>query len=267
MSFTNLVLQKTWLQLFSYVLNALKSACSTKGGLDITTLVNDFGAFLTKEDIDKEVTNEEWVLAKSTFELASAFALVKDPNSRKESKCCWHAMCMGLISDTVYHRRQKDRWTYEECCQIDWRTRWAYLMMLSTHILTFWWKSSCTKQRLWRSHYFMECIPPSIYGLRGIAVWTMSKRIYSPVTLCRPLIMQQSSPRLLDDHLDWQVKKQREKQPSLQMPMSWWVFWLIKKASEQHNLNSMLLQGFEHSACPIGRQRSTPKDPKGGTEW
>ncbi|KAJ8657138.1 hypothetical protein O0I10_007218 [Lichtheimia ornata] len=76
---------KTWLQLFSYVLNVLKSACSTKGGLDITTLVNDFGAFLAKDGIDKEVTNEEWVLAKSTFELASAFALVKDPNTRKEN--------------------------------------------------------------------------------------------------------------------------------------------------------------------------------------
>ena len=53
----------------------------------MTTLVNDFGAFLAKEGINKDVTNEEWVLAKSIFELSSAYALVKDPNTRKESKC------------------------------------------------------------------------------------------------------------------------------------------------------------------------------------
>lgn len=150
------------------MLNVLKSACSTKGGLDITTLVNDFGAFLAKDGIDKEVTNEEWVLAKSTFELASAFALVKDPNTRKESKCYIHVYGMGAWYLMVYtidskkiaeHMKNAAKLVEEKGTMADECFTHTYSLFNEP--------PSCANRELWGSYYFMECIPPSIYGLRG----------------------------------------------------------------------------------------------------
>ncbi|KAI9310584.1 N-acetyltransferase B complex non catalytic subunit-domain-containing protein [Dichotomocladium elegans] len=77
---------KTWLQLFSYVLNILKSTCSsTKGGADIESMVKAFSQFLARDSMKDEVMPEEITLAKCVFELVSAYVLVKDQTTRKDN--------------------------------------------------------------------------------------------------------------------------------------------------------------------------------------
>ncbi|KAI8384685.1 N-acetyltransferase B complex non catalytic subunit-domain-containing protein [Radiomyces spectabilis] len=69
---------KIWLQTFSYILNIIKAACDTKQAADLASLIQDFTAFLKRDDLQNNITNEEIWLAQLICSMGSALLLLQD---------------------------------------------------------------------------------------------------------------------------------------------------------------------------------------------
>ncbi|KAI7864096.1 N-acetyltransferase B complex non catalytic subunit-domain-containing protein [Spinellus fusiger] len=76
---------KIWLQMFSYILNVLSAACDTKESKDLQNMVEHFGLFLKKDDIQSKVTTHEYWLAQCIYELANALVLSRIPVKSAEN--------------------------------------------------------------------------------------------------------------------------------------------------------------------------------------
>ena len=108
------LLQRGWLQMFSYILNILSAACSTKENKDLGSIVKQYTEFLERKEVTDEVINnlhkkknnrfgsfylirifwiirnqvtpQEFAVAKYVCEISNALILIKDPATRKASK-------------------------------------------------------------------------------------------------------------------------------------------------------------------------------------
>lgn len=81
---------KAWLQTFSYILNLLHAACSTKEGVDIAVLSEEFSAFLSRSEVTQHITAQELHLANLVAHLANTLVLVK--NDREASEFLGNAL-------------------------------------------------------------------------------------------------------------------------------------------------------------------------------
>ncbi|ORY95533.1 N-acetyltransferase B complex non catalytic subunit-domain-containing protein [Syncephalastrum racemosum] len=93
---------KAWLQTFSYILNLLHAACSTKEGVDVTSLSEEFAAFLTRSEVTQHITAQELHLAKLIAQLANALALAKNNKEANASKAAENlAAAVELVEKLV----------------------------------------------------------------------------------------------------------------------------------------------------------------------
>ncbi|KAI7856841.1 N-acetyltransferase B complex non catalytic subunit-domain-containing protein [Circinella umbellata] len=76
---------RVWLQMFSYILNILSAACSTKENEDLGSIVKQYTEFLERKEVVDEVTPQEYSMAKYICEISNALILIKDPATRKAS--------------------------------------------------------------------------------------------------------------------------------------------------------------------------------------
>ncbi|KAI9492083.1 N-acetyltransferase B complex non catalytic subunit-domain-containing protein [Zychaea mexicana] len=76
---------RVWLQTFSYILNILSAACSTKENKDLGGIVKQFNEFLQRKEVPSEVTPQEFAVAKYIREISSALVSIKDPATRKNN--------------------------------------------------------------------------------------------------------------------------------------------------------------------------------------
>ncbi|KAI9013783.1 N-acetyltransferase B complex non catalytic subunit-domain-containing protein [Phycomyces nitens] len=76
---------KTWVQMFSFIFNILSAACDTKGVKDLGSVVEQFTGFLDRENVQTNVTLQEYWLAKYVCKLSNALVLSKSPVKNAET--------------------------------------------------------------------------------------------------------------------------------------------------------------------------------------
>ncbi|KAI8138978.1 N-acetyltransferase B complex non catalytic subunit-domain-containing protein [Fennellomyces sp. T-0311] len=93
---------RTWLQMFSYIINILSAACSIKENKDLGSIVKQFSDLLEQKELASEVTPVEFALAKYIREISSALVLIKDAAIRKANaeKAAGHLKSAGSILES-----------------------------------------------------------------------------------------------------------------------------------------------------------------------